>query len=128
VTRAARSSISTPNYLTIPLAALQAFGQSSLLARPLTAGGAGMSWPSSALPPSIRSVRSPSSATLTAGTMLAMWLGQLITEQGIGNGISIIIFGGIISAMPQNMQRTVVRGGLIELLVFTTGHGASPWW
>ena len=56
--------------------------------------------------------------TLTAGTMLAMWLGQLITEEGIGNGISIIIFGGIIAAMPGNIQRTAVQGGFIELLVF----------
>ncbi len=36
--------------------------------------------------------------TLTAGTMLAMWLGQMITEEGIGNGVSIIIFGGIVAA------------------------------
>ncbi len=37
---------------------------------------------------------------LTAGTMFAVWLGELITEQGIGNGISIIIFGGILSSAP----------------------------
>ena len=48
--------------------------------------------------------------TLTAGTMLAMWLGQMITEQGIGNGVSIIIFGGIIAGMPQNIQQTVRTG------------------
>ena len=37
---------------------------------------------------------------LTAGTMFAVWLGDLITEQGIGNGISIIIFGGIVAGAP----------------------------
>ena len=50
--------------------------------------------------------------------MLAIWLGQLITEEGIGNGISIIIFGGIIAAMPANIQRTAVQGGFLELLAF----------
>jgi preprotein translocase subunit SecY len=56
--------------------------------------------------------------TLTAGTMLAMWLGQLITEQGIGNGISIIIFGGIIAGMPANLQRSYVQGGILEVITF----------
>jgi preprotein translocase subunit SecY len=42
-------------------------------------------------------------ATMTAGTFFAIWLGQLITEQGIGQGISIIIFGGIVARVPQNI-------------------------
>ena len=102
--------------LTIPLAALQAFGQSTLLAQPTSAGGAAVlskfgfgQYPLETLTIIV---------TLTAGTMLAMWLGQLITEQGIGNGISIIIFGGIVAAMPQNIQRTWVQGGFVELAVF----------
>ncbi len=37
---------------------------------------------------------------LTAGTMFLVWLGELITENGIGNGISVIIFGGIVAGMP----------------------------
>ena len=37
---------------------------------------------------------------MTAGTMFLVWLGELITENGIGNGISIIIFGGIVAGMP----------------------------
>lgn len=41
--------------------------------------------------------------TMTAGTMFAIWLGQLITEQGIGNGLSIIIFAGIVAQAPQNL-------------------------
>ena len=44
-------------------------------------------------------------ATMTAGTFFAIWLGQLITEQGIGQGISIIIFGGIVARIPQNISQ-----------------------
>lgn len=45
--------------------------------------------------------------TMTAGTMFAIWLGNLITEQGIGNGLSIIIFSGIVARAPQNLVRLV---------------------
>jgi len=41
---------------------------------------------------------------LTAGTMFLVWLGELITENGIGNGISIIIFGGIVAGMPSGLN------------------------
>jgi preprotein translocase subunit SecY len=41
--------------------------------------------------------------TMTAGTMFAIWLGNLITDQGIGNGISMIIFAGIVSRVPANL-------------------------
>jgi preprotein translocase subunit SecY len=102
--------------LTIPLAALQAFGQSTLLAQPTSAGGQAVlsQFGFRQYPLQTFAII----ATLTAGTMIAMWLGQLITEQGIGNGISIIIFGGIVAAMPQNIVRTWVQGGFAELLVF----------
>jgi preprotein translocase subunit SecY len=43
--------------------------------------------------------------TMTAGTMFAIWLGNLITEQGIGNGLSIIIFAGIVARAPQNVAQ-----------------------
>jgi preprotein translocase subunit SecY len=39
-------------------------------------------------------------ATLTTGTLFLMWLGEQITEKGIGNGISMIIFAGIVSGLP----------------------------
>jgi preprotein translocase subunit SecY len=45
--------------------------------------------------------------TMTAGTMFAIWLGQLITEQGIGNGLSIIIFAGIVARAPQNLLQLI---------------------
>jgi preprotein translocase subunit SecY len=101
--------------LTLPLAALQAFGQASLLAQPGTGGTPVLArFGFGQYPLETFSIM----LTLTTGTMLAMWMGQLITEQGIGNGISIIIFGGIIAGMPSNIQRTWVQGGFIELIVF----------
>ena len=41
--------------------------------------------------------------TLTAGTVFLMWLGEQITAQGVGNGISLIIFAGIVAALPKNI-------------------------
>jgi preprotein translocase subunit SecY len=104
------------NYLTIPLALLQGFGQSSLLAaqNATQAGPVLTEWGFRSYPLQTLVIL----FSLTAGTMIAMWLGQNITERGIGNGVSIIIFGGIIAAMPQNVQRTWVEGGILQLLVF----------
>jgi len=45
--------------------------------------------------------------SLTAGTMFVMWLGEQITERGIGNGISLIIFAGIAAGIPSGMRDTV---------------------
>lgn len=45
--------------------------------------------------------------TVTAGTMLLMWLGELISEKKIGNGISLIIFAGIIAQLPTSLQQTI---------------------
>jgi preprotein translocase subunit SecY len=44
--------------------------------------------------------------TLTAGTMLVMWLGEQITEYGVGNGMSIIIFAGIVASLPGEFANT----------------------
>lgn len=46
--------------------------------------------------------------TLTAGTAFIMWLGEKITERGIGNGISLIIFAGIVARLPQAIYATVI--------------------
>ena len=54
--------------------------------------------------------RVTSVVTLTAGTMFLMWLGEQITERGLGNGISILIFGGIAAGLPSAI------GGLLELV------------
>ena len=56
--------------------------------------------------------------SLTAGTMFLMWLGEQITERGLGNGISILIFGGIAAGLPGAM------GGLFELI--RTGAMSIP--
>ncbi|PHS34280.1 MAG: preprotein translocase subunit SecY [Alkaliphilus sp.] len=61
--------------------------------------------------------------TLTAGTAFLMWLGEQITEKGIGNGISLIIFSGIVSRVPSSAYRTflLAREGeisIIALVVF----------
>jgi len=56
--------------------------------------------------------------TLTSGTAFLMWLGEQITERGIGNGISLIIFTGIVARLPSGLSRTVelIRTG--EMNVF----------
>jgi preprotein translocase subunit SecY len=78
--------------------------------------------------------------SLAAGTMLLVWLGELITERGIGNGISIIIFGGIIAGLPQSIGQGYITGGwtslfaliiyviaIITFIVFVTeGHRRIP--
>jgi len=56
--------------------------------------------------------------SLTAGTMFLMWLGEQITERGLGNGISILIFGGIAAGLPNAI------GGLFELV--RTGAMSVP--
>ncbi len=87
-------------WLTIPLAMLQAFGQTVALESTLTTGGGtslfrtpfdlfGNFFPTFTI-----------IMSMTGGTMLLIWLGERINERGIGNGISIIIFGGIVSGVP----------------------------
>ncbi len=89
-------------YLAIPMSALQAVGQIRLFSAGQLTGGypimPGFGFSGESLLPSVTTV-----ITMTAGTMFAIWLGELITEQGIGNGLSIIIFGGIASQMPANI-------------------------
>lgn len=60
--------------------------------------------------------------TMTAGTFFAIWLGEMITEQGIGQGLSIIIFGGIVARLPQNIAQlladpTRAVGSLIAFVI-----------
>ncbi len=57
--------------------------------------------------------------TLTAGTAFLMWLGEQITESGIGNGISLIIFGGIISRLPIAITQTVTRLSTGDISIVT---------
>jgi preprotein translocase subunit SecY len=61
--------------------------------------------------------------SLTAGTMILVWIGELITENGIGNGISIIIFGGIVSGIPSLVYQgytasSTAGGSIVSIVVF----------
>ena len=55
--------------------------------------------------------------TLTAGTTLLMWMGELITKRGVGNGISLLIFASILTALPTGI-RAFINGGPMEKLFF----------
>jgi preprotein translocase subunit SecY len=55
--------------------------------------------------------------TLTAGTTLLMWMGELITKRGIGNGISLLIFASILTGLPLGIEAWV-NGGIFERLFF----------
>jgi preprotein translocase subunit SecY len=57
--------------------------------------------------------------TLTAGTAFIMWLGEQITERGIGNGISLIIFAGIVARMPNALAKTVGLFQVGEMSIIT---------
>jgi preprotein translocase subunit SecY len=95
------------HWITVPLAGFSGYGQLVLLQR---AGAVS----SSGLMLTITMVLS-----LIAGTMFLVWLGELITEYGIGNGISIIIFGGIVAGYPQLIQQGfLARQNLLGLVVY----------
>jgi preprotein translocase subunit SecY len=99
---------------TIPLAALQSYAMIALLrAQGVTIAS---------LTPL---VMTNIVITMIAGTMFLVWLGELITERGIGNGISIIIFAGIVTDIPSILGQGIVAaqggnpGGLIAYIVLT---------
>ncbi|WP_215522663.1 preprotein translocase subunit SecY [Varibaculum prostatecancerukia] len=55
--------------------------------------------------------------TMTAGTGLIMWLAELITENGIGNGMSLLIFTGIVANMPAHLQSIGASGGVWKVFI-----------
>jgi len=57
--------------------------------------------------------------TLTGGTMFLMWLGEQITSRGIGNGISLIIFSGIVAGLPSGVAALLELGRTGQMSVFT---------
>jgi len=89
------------HWLTVPMAGVAGYGQMILLQR--------------ADPPVLTSVGAlPTAAmvlSMIAGTMFLVWLGELITEYGIGNGVSIIIFGGIVAGFSD----MVIRGSFVAM-------------
>jgi preprotein translocase subunit SecY len=99
--------------LTVPLAALQAVTQISMFSGGTVPVIQGFNLLSrDTFIPSLATV-----ATLTAGTMFAVWLGEIITEQGVGNGVSIIIFGGIVARIPQRVGQDL-RTNIPGLVAF----------
>ncbi len=78
-------------YFTVALAFLQAIGMSIGLKDAILNPGI----------PSILVI----AITLTAGTVFLMWVGEQMTAQGVGNGISLIIFAGIVAALPKNLEK-----------------------
>ncbi|CAB4323838.1 MAG: preprotein translocase subunit SecY [Actinobacteria bacterium] len=61
--------------------------------------------------------------TLTTGTALLMWMGELITQRGIGNGMSIIIFASVVSILPGMLGQIKANGGLTALILVLIGYG-----
>ena len=61
--------------------------------------------------------------TLTTGTALLMWMGELITQRGIGNGMSIIIFASVVSILPGMLGQIKANGGITALVLVLIGYG-----
>jgi preprotein translocase subunit SecY len=86
-------------YLTVPMALLQSYGYLAILSSQTGSNG-------QAVIPNFNLASFETLtmiATLTAGSVLLMWIGELITERGIGNGISFIIFAGIVAKVPSGL-------------------------
>jgi len=117
------------HWLMLPLAGLQGYGQYVLLTRQ---GG---------LTPEDTLTVATIVISLIAGTMFMVWLGELITERGIGNGISMIIFAGILAGFPEMIGQGLIAkeemAGLIGFIIlalaivflivlFAEGHRRIP--
>jgi preprotein translocase subunit SecY len=85
-------------YASVGLGLVQAFGIYQVFSRPSASGPA-------AIQPSLINMLTIM-ITLTAGTMFLLWLGEQITEKGIGNGVSLIIFVGIMVSIPTQVAQT----------------------
>jgi preprotein translocase subunit SecY len=101
------------HWLTVPIALLQGYGQAVLMAQAGVLRDFGLFDSATAL----RSIALL--LTMTAGTVFLVWLGELITENGIGNGVSIIIFGGIVANLPSSVGNLLTGGTLTQNLIGT---------
>jgi preprotein translocase subunit SecY len=88
------------HWITVPLAIVQGYSQLLVLESAGAISGIGFSGDEAL--PTLAAVGS-----MAAGTMFLVWLGELITENGIGNGVSLIIFGGIVAGMPSLLPSIV---------------------
>jgi preprotein translocase subunit SecY len=99
-------------YVTVVLAVLQSTGIVFLF----HSGGSGLPDPFPAetfTPPNIALIV----LTLTAGTAMIMWLGELITQRGVGNGMSILIFTSVIASLPGQGSSILSQGGAFKFTV-----------
>ncbi len=94
--------------LTLPLAFVQSYGMILLINR-FSPGGAIVDVTDMAL-------MLPMMLTVTAGTFFLMWLGELISEKGLGNGVSVLIFAGIVSTVPTQVAGAMQSAELPVLL------------
>ena len=102
-------------WLSVPLAALQAYGILAFLQADLQRQGI----TAFTTPFSFETYQSWTQIiALTTGSIVLMWLGELITEKGIGNGISFIIFAGIVSRVPSTVGTFLLRPDWLELITF----------
>ncbi|MBU4564370.1 MAG: preprotein translocase subunit SecY [Desulfarculus sp.] len=99
-------------YGTVVLALVQGFGIAVGLESMTSPGGAMV------VPDPGWAFRVMTMITLAAGTAFIMWLGEQITERGIGNGISLIIFAGIVARMPSAIHSTFRMMSLGEINIF----------
>jgi preprotein translocase subunit SecY len=107
------------HWLTVPLALLQGYGQALLFSRTTGANGQPLIegfglFDKDTFLPSLALLTS-----MTAGTVLLVWMGELITENGIGNGVSIIIFGGIVASLPGAIANLVTGGETSDNVIGT---------
>jgi preprotein translocase subunit SecY len=91
------------HWMAVPMAFVQAYGQ--LIIVQSQGGITGISLTGANALPTLSAV-----ITMTAGTMFLVWIGELISEKGIGNGISVIIFSGIIAGLPQYIVGNLYAG------------------
>ncbi|MFA5318303.1 MAG: preprotein translocase subunit SecY [Patescibacteria group bacterium] len=94
-------------YLTVPMAALQSYGMIAIL-RSSQLG----------ILADVSAVQLTSMITIiTSGTVFLMWIGELISEKNIGNGISLMIFAGIIAGLPSAIQQTIITFDASQLFI-----------
>lgn len=99
--------------LTVPLAFLQAYGMINIISR----SGRNIILDISSF--NIFSMM----VTMTAGTIFLMWIGELISEKKVGNGISLLIFAGIVDQLPGALQQIILtydRSQFVNILTFIT--------
>jgi preprotein translocase subunit SecY len=94
-------------WLTVPLAVFQSYGMITLLRR----GSSGILGNISSFDLTVVII------TMTAGSIFLMWLGELITEKKVGNGISLLIFAGIVSSLPKTVQQILITFDQTQLFM-----------